>query len=244
MIPSLTILGMGSVGGLPHEAALPKLDLSLLERTLRRGLSEVTRLFMHAAQAALTDARTDAAAVHVIFASAYGEIATAEALLAEAYDADGSSPARFRHSVHNTTTGLLSISAQNHLPCTAIAAGSNTVAMALLEAAAQLATGAERVLLVLAEERVPAALSEDDPHEPLAVALVLGLTSGVRCTRARLSNLRQGTCTGGLPLPLPFHPLGPAVGLVEALTQHRSGTLSVGDGENPWCVDVHHPEPP
>jgi hypothetical protein len=243
MIEPMHILGVGSVGALPVGEPLPKLDLTLLERTLRRGLSDVTRLFMHAAQCALVDACVDAGQVQVIFASAYGEIATAEALLAEAHDADASSPARFRHSVHNTATGLLSISAKNRLPCTAVAAGGDTVAMGLLEAAAQLATGAERMLLVFAEERVPPAISLEHPHDPLAVAFVLARAGGLE-TRGTLSNLRRAAPVSSLPVPIPAHPIGPAVGLVQALSQHRSGTLVVGDGENPWCIDVHHSEPP
>lgn len=243
MIEPMHILGIGSVGALPIGEPLPKLDLTLLERTLRRGLSDVTRLFMHAARLALADARVEAAQVQVIFASAYGEIATAEALLAEAHDANASSPARFRNSVHNTATGLLSISAQNRLPCTALAAGGDTVAMGLLEAAAQLAAGAERLLLVFAEERVPPAISLEHLHEPLAVALVLGRAGGAEA-RSTLSHLRRAAPVSTLPVPHPAHPLGPAAGLVQALSQHRSGTLIVGDGENPWCIDVHHSEPP
>jgi len=205
----LTVLGFGAVapytladgpGGslgstttaAPLVGELPKLDLALLERTLRRGLSEVTRLFMHAAKLALDDAGREPEHMHVIFASAFGEIATAEALLAEAYDQDGSSPARFRNSVHNTAAGLLSISTKNHLACTAIAAGWETVPMALLEAAAQLNSQAETVLLVFAEERVPNALSAEHRHGPLAAAFVLAREAapGVRA-RGSLVNLRK-----------------------------------------------------
>ncbi|HEX5661793.1 MAG TPA: beta-ketoacyl synthase chain length factor, partial [Polyangiales bacterium] len=117
----MKVLGAGYV------TTVDKLELALLERTLRRGLSEVTKLFMHAAKLALDDAALDAHALPVIFASAFGEIAVAEALLAEAFERDGSSPARFRNSVHNTALGLLSISQRNTAPSTAIAAGWDTV---------------------------------------------------------------------------------------------------------------------
>lgn len=221
------------------EIELPKLDLGLLERTLRRGLSEVTRLFMHAAKLALDDAATPPARVHVIFASAFGEIATAEALLAEAYDANGSSPARFRHSVHNTAAGLLSISTKNRLSCTAVAAGWETVAMALCEASAQLATEADQVLLVFAEERVPVALSHEHRHAPLAVSFVLSRpTSAPR--RGRLEHLRRAAQR---PPATIFdaldHPLGPALAIAHALEERRAATIAVGDGEMPWCIDVH-----
>jgi hypothetical protein len=248
MIHPLTVLGFGYVaphaGARAHDAApeaAPKLDLALLDRTLRRGLSEVTRLFMHAAKLALTDAATHPDQVHVIFASAFGEIATAEALLAEAYDANGSSPARFRHSVHNTAPGLFSISSKNTLPCTAVAAGWETAAMGLFEAAAQLATDAERVLLVFAEEQVPSALSAEHSHGALAAGFVLGRVDQAGASqppRARLSRLRRAAA-GELGSSIRFdHPLAPVLQLAQLLEARRSGTLAVSDGDTPWCVDV------
>ena len=256
----LTVLGFGAVapytladapGGslgtsatLPlRSGELPKLDLALLERTLRRGLSEVTRLFMHAAKLALDDAGRAPEHMHVIFASAFGEIATAEALLAEAYEQDGSSPARFRNSVHNTAAGLLSISTKNHLACTAVAAGWETVPMALIEAAAQLASQAETVLLVFAEERVPNALSAEHRHGPLAAAFVLAREAapGVRA-RGSLINLRRlprsalaasalvgphadevraSTATQPSPEALELHPIASVLSLVHALSHVR-----------------------
>ena len=248
--------------GCDAHGELPKLDLVLLERTLRRGLSEVTRLFMHAAKLALDDAGREPVPMHVIFASAFGEIATAEALLAEAYDQDGSSPARFRNSVHNTAPGLLSISTHNHLSCTAVAAGWDTVPMALFEAAGQLASQAETVLLVFAEERVPLALSAQHPHGPLGAAFVLtrAAAPGAR-VRGSLRNLRRKPRSeldvSRLPSDARYdpHPLASVLALVEALSVcgaqaepartsspapgTRTRTLALSDGTDPWCIDVH-----
>lgn len=214
------------------------LELALLERSLRRGLSEVTKLFMHAAKRAL-----DAAGLHpssraenasmdasmpVVFASAFGEIAVAEALLAEAFERDASSPARFRNSVHNTAPGLLSISLRNTAPATAIAAGWDTVAMGLLEAEAQLSE-AERVLLVFAEERVPHAISDEHPHAQLGAGFVLARSG----RGASLTHLRRQA------LPSEHgHPLAGALALARMIEQRRAGTLALSDGELPWCIDV------
>jgi hypothetical protein len=227
---------------------LPKLDLALLERTLRRGLSEVTRLFMHAAKLALDDAGREAEHMHVIFASAFGEIATAEALLAEAYDRDGSSPARFRNSVHNTAAGLLSISTKNHLSCTAVAAGWETVPMALLEAAAQLASQAETVLLVFAEERVPHALSVEHQHSPLAAAFVLARAAtpaiGPQGSLVNLRRRPRSELTVATPLSatealasstdrarddeLDQHPIASVLSLVHALSSPIRASAPLG----------------
>ena len=252
MIEPISVLGFGYVAPYARltdvptgvEAPLPKLDLALLERTLRRGLSEVTRLFMHAAKLALSDASFDAATqpelVHVIFASAFGEIGTAEALFAEAYETDGSSPARFRNSVHNTAPGLFSISNKNHLPSTAIAAGWDTVAMGLCEAAAQLQSEGGRVLLVFAEERVPLALSSEHSHGPLAAAFVLARGSETPAACGSLSQLRREPRSRSAydAIDPKDHPLAPVLQLVRMLEEHAAGTLRVGDGETPWCIDV------
>ncbi|HEY6877756.1 MAG TPA: beta-ketoacyl synthase chain length factor [Polyangiales bacterium] len=225
----LQVLGSGYV--LP--AADEKLELALLERTLRRGLSELTKLFMHAAKLALDDAQVAATSAQVVFASAFGEIAVAEALLAEAYERDASSPARFRNSVHNTAPGLLSISQRDTAPSTAIAAGWDTVAMGLLEASAQLASGIERVLLVFADERIPRVFGDECTHAAMAVAFVLAREGG----RAQLRAPRR--CAA--PHALDAHPLAGALALARAVEQRRAGTLTLSDGASPWCVDVEFP---
>lgn len=235
MIAPLAVYGVGQVASVTPSGEATKLDLTVLERTLRRGLSDTTRLFMHAAHLALSTAGVGPERLHVIFASAFGEIATAEALLREAFDANGSSPARFRNSVHNTTTGLFSISNKNQLPSTAIAAGWDTVAMALYEASAQLAAEADRVLLVFAEESVPVVLSDEHSYRGLAAAFVLGPVSGG--PRAQLANLRRE------PRPLAAvahdpHPIGPAIALAHAIEAAQARTIVVGEGPEPYCVDV------
>jgi hypothetical protein len=231
--------------GTPGELLKP--DLGLLERNLRRGLSDVTRLFMHAAQLALQTSAADPCDVQVVFASAFGELHTAEALMALALDHDGSSPARFRHSVHNSAPGLFSIAVRNTWPSTALSAGRDSVAMGLLESYALLRArerapqaGPERVLLVFAEEAVPHALSADHSYPGLAVALVLASAPGPR-TRATLS-LPSRTDSSDRALEDPFagvdHPLGPAVLLARELEAGRSTRLQVGEGPSPYWVDL------
>lgn len=242
MIRPLSVLGFGYVDASASGAGeLPKLDLSLLERTLRRGLSDTTRMFMHSARLAIADAAVDPRELHVIFASAFGEIATADALLLEAYSANASSPARFRNSVHNTTTGLFSISTKNQLPSTAIAAGWDTVAMALCEASAQLAADAERVLLVFAEERVPLSLSAAHPYGPLGVALVLA-REGVGPSRGHISNLSRQSARPESEsvsfIESDQHPLAPALLLALRLAGRHAGTVVVGEGPLPWSVEL------
>lgn len=223
------------------DVASPKPDLGLLDRTLRRGLSEATRLFVHTAQRALQDAGAAASQVHVVFASAFGEIGTAELMLRQAFEENAASPARFRQSVHNTAPGLMSISTSNCLPSTAIAAGWNTVAMGLCEANAQLADGAERVLLVFAEEQVPLALSDEHAYAALGAAFVLCRHPPPKW-RGAFENLRRRppgeAHASQVNLLTRNNPLGAALLLVEALDGQGRSTVSIGDGDSPWCIDV------
>jgi hypothetical protein len=212
-------------------------DLSLLDRSLRRGLSDVTRSFMHVAKHALEDAQLAVGSVATIFASAFGEIGVAEALLAQAYDHDTSSPARFRNSVHNTAPGLFSISAKNTLPATAISAGCATTAMALLEAGMQLVSERERVLLVWAEEPMPSAFAAEHQYGPLAVALVLARKPSP-IARARLSNLRMTTHGDSDAFGPERHPLWPALLLARALTLSDASRVALGSDEASYVIDV------
>jgi hypothetical protein len=217
----------------------PKPDLALLTPSLRRGLSDVTRMFMHVAKGALERAQLPAAQMQVVFASAFGEIVAAERLMAQALEEGTSSPARFRHSVHNTGAGLFSISARSHLPANAIAAGWDTVAMGLLEAGALLAQSeAAHVLLVFAEEPVPNAVSSEHQHGPLAAAFVLSRAPGPQ-TCGRISNLRrQAAAPEGSVFNVLNHPLAPCVDLCRALEGRAVSTLAVGEEPEPWCVDI------
>ncbi len=241
-----TILQRASLAAWPEGpvTALDKPDLTLLDRSLRRGLSDVTRLFMHVALGALQDAEAIASHPHVIFASAFGEIATAEVMLAQAFEENSASPIRFRQSVHNTAEGLYSISVGNREPATAIAAGWDTVAMGLLEAKAQLACGASQVLLVFAEEIVPQALSAEHQYGALAAAFVLSTQAGPR-SRAALGQIKRRASAG---LREPFgteqHPLGPALGLARAIESGVAECIIVGEGSAPYCIDVEPRERP
>lgn len=229
-----------SLAAWPDGEATPleKPDLTLLDRSLRRGLSDLTRLFMHVALGALRDADAMSAQPRVVFGSAFGEIATAETMLAQAFDDNSASPVRFRQSVHNTAEGLYSISVHNREPATAIAAGWDTVAMALIEAHAQLVAGAQLILLVLAEESVPQAFGSDHRHGALATAFLLSALETAR-TRAVLEPVQRRERVGlADPFGAENHPLGPAVCLAHAIESGRADTIVLSEGDPPYCVSI------
>jgi hypothetical protein len=130
-------------------AATPRVDF--LPPMLRRRLSTLSR-------AALWAAYDCAAGEHhwrSVFASPHGEIHRTVELLGSLADGEPLSPNGFSLSVHNTASGLYAIASGNRAPSTAVAAGRDTLAMALVDAAGWLARGEERVLLVFGDEPLP-----------------------------------------------------------------------------------------
>jgi hypothetical protein len=185
------------------------------------------------AREALEQAGLTGGDVHMVFASAYGEIGTAEAMLAQALDDNSASPARFRNSVHNTAPGLHSISARNTHASTALAAGPDTLAMGLLESQLFLRENPLPVLLVCADEAVPASLRHEPTLEPVAVAFVLGRAEGPGSVRLR--NLRRLTGENSAKYA---SPLEGARALAEAVQAGSSGSVVVSAGSEPYAVDV------
>ncbi|TJZ65822.1 beta-ketoacyl synthase chain length factor [Chitiniphilus eburneus] len=111
----------------------------------------------------------------VVHASRHGEVERSLALL-QSLAADGSvSPQHFGMAVHNAIPGLFTIARQLPLPVSAVAAGRATIWAALVEALGQLADGAPRVLLVMADEPVPPLFTPftDEPEAPFAYTLAL-----------------------------------------------------------------------
>lgn len=157
----------------------------------------------------------DAAVVH---GTAFGEIATTAELLAMLREGDGElSPLRFAGSVHNTAVGQLAIARGHTGESTTVSAGHHTVAAVWLEAMALLATGAEHVLVVLADEPMPVPLQPH--HDGLAVAIWLSVhdhapTAGV----ARwLGAQRDTPAAARVPAPLHDNPIRFAWSIAEAL---------------------------
>ncbi len=166
----LTMRGLAVIA--PEEAAA--LDLSLLPRSLRRGLSDVMKLAIAVAGRALAAAGRGPGELPIVYGSAFGESRTALELLTTITRAGEASPVLFRHSVHNAAPGLLSIALGSAAPAIAVAAGDETVLAALLEAAALLREGQAEVLVVLADDAIPAELAPQRRTQPGAVAWLLG----------------------------------------------------------------------
>ncbi|WP_181832628.1 beta-ketoacyl synthase chain length factor [Bosea caraganae] len=112
-------------------------------------------------------------------ASRHGEFSRARQTLLALAQEEELSPAEFSMSVHHGLAGLLSIHAQNRQGHIALAAGTESFACGLLEAAACIAERPQTpILLLYADEKLPhefAGLA--GPESALPCVMVLGLTA-------------------------------------------------------------------
>jgi hypothetical protein len=138
----------------------------------RRRLSRLSRLALSAAHSCAGERHF----LPTVFASRHGEIHRTLGLLGDLAHNEPLSPMAFSLSVHNTASGLYSITTGNTAPSTAIAAGADTLSMAMIEAIGQLQRHDE-VMVVYAEEPLPAeygAFASNDNSALLGLALRLG----------------------------------------------------------------------
>lgn len=158
---------------------------ALLPPNERRRAPDTVLVALEAAQAACLDAGRDPSTLPSVFVSTYGDLAITEHLCQTLATAPLElSPTRFHNSVHNAAAGYWTIAAGAMEPATAISAD---FAMGLLEALAQLATGADAVLLVGYDGQAPGLLRQVAQTEGLlGGALVLGPATAGR-PRLRLA---------------------------------------------------------
>lgn len=187
----------------------------------RRRAPASVRLALRAAERACALAGVDPSTTASVFASEHGDLAIVDAMCRTlATDPALLSPMRFHHSVHNSASGYWSIATGCRAPGTALAAGAESFAAALLEAAAQVQADDRPVLLVHVDT-VPVGplASVVSPRTAAAQALVLGpwAQAGSRALRLQLqaathaaqlgaqAALRAFSDEGSTALELPLH---------------------------------------
>lgn len=145
--------------------------LAFVDAMLRRRCSRLTRMALHSAH----DCLEQRSNISSVFCSPHGEIHRTKTLLDDIVDAQPVSPMGFSLSVHNTASGLHSISSANRAATTAIAAGADTFAIGVIEAVARSKQSAAPVLVVYADEPLPEFYRPyaTEPVAPHALALLL-----------------------------------------------------------------------
>lgn len=152
-------------------------DISSLPSLLRRRVSAIGQLAFRATWALQPDATT-----RFIFCSRNGEFDRTLRLLGGLTAGEPLSPADFSLSVGNALAGLLAMATENRAGHTAIAAGEDSFATGLLEAASCIAAGSdERIVLVYFDDVLAGEYGELDAPAaagPIAIALILGVAHG------------------------------------------------------------------
>lgn len=241
----MSLLGFGACApdadfraGLPFPAG--GINRDAIPAMLRRRSSQATQMAFSAAAQACAQARCSPASLPTVFASVAGEIQTTDQLCIELCKADAMvSPAAFHNSVQNTVAGYWSIAQQCTQPAIALAAGSDTFAMALLEAWCQLACHGGELLLVCYDERWPDYLAPGQGQTAFAFALVLAagaqpealMQIGQPCFEASGAGepaMQRNACA--------ITTAGPLLTLAAAARTASSTVLTIG-GE--WRVEVH-----
>ncbi|MFB2639837.1 beta-ketoacyl synthase chain length factor [Shewanella bicestrii] len=157
-----------------------------------------------------------------IFASRHGELHRTIGLLEDIIEKQPLSPLGFSQSVHNTGSGIFGILTNNTAPSTSIAAGTETLSQAMVEAFAQLHQSPEPLLLVFGDDPVPPVYDEftQEFELPLAIGLTLAPadeSATVTLTLSQLTAEQQQNAT-----PLSYGMLAHAL----ATSQDIAGCLS------------------
>lgn len=147
-------------------------DVSYLPGLLRRRLDRPGRMALHTAWPCAAGLES----VQLVFASRHGALhRTVDMLTALAND-EVLSPTLFSLAVHNSTAGLFSIARGDRGAATAMAAGPDTLALAILEGANMVAEGAANVLVTYTDDIAPAPYQghvTESASLPFAVSLLL-----------------------------------------------------------------------
>ncbi|MGE0790251.1 MAG: beta-ketoacyl synthase chain length factor [Sandaracinaceae bacterium] len=224
------------------DPAVDKPPCKLVDVRLRRGSSRFANMLGEVVEQAAREAGIDVSKVPTVYGSSLGEIETMVALLRMLVEDDGKlSPNRFKHSVHNAASGLVSIGTSNTTFSTAIAGGPRSFEASLLEAWAFLEENGGALILAVADDRAPEPLDRLDPHGALAVGFAL--SADPPSDAVRIGSLRWGEPAPepepALPEPLASNCAGPGLALLNAVLARRAGPVRISPRVGPTAlVDV------
>lgn len=216
-----------------HDASQEKPNAELLPPRPRGRAGLLTRIAAELLSQLVHGERSVLAELPTIHASAFGEMATTVSLLAQLEDPNGLSPAKFQSSVHNTAGGQISIATENRAFSTALAAGAETVAMALVEALAFLALHGGSIAVLVSDEEAQSGLMRGSSFPAAGVGYLL--TWAESAPRGALGVIEEVERGAGDELSGPFHEQALAqttaaqgLGLARAARTRRAGRVALG----------------
>jgi len=218
------------------------IDRDTIPAMLRRRSSQAMQLAFSAASQVCAQTGRPPAGLPAIFASVAGEIRTTDQICTELAKPDGLiSPSAFHNSVQNAAAGYWSIAQHCIQGASALAAGQDTFAMALLEAWCQLACQGGELLLVCYDESWPDYLAPGAGKTAFAAALILA-ADVVESSIARLGKPQQQS----IDFPAQWMALADAMPVLAAIplldwlvNRREAATLPIGFTSNGWLVEVN-----
>lgn len=221
-----------------RDVVKPKCEL--VGPRLKRGSSRFANMLGEVVAQAAAAAEVDVTTVPTFYGSSLGEVGTMVTLLRMLFEEEGKlSPNRFKNSVHNAASGLVSIGTQNTSFSTAIAGGSRSFETTLIEAWAYLADLGGDAIVAVADDEVPEPLDALDDQDALAVGFALRAGDGP----VRLENLRVVESAERYATMTPrmrANCASPGLELLDALRNERGGpvALTPTPGAPQWVADL------
>jgi hypothetical protein len=211
----------------------------ILPPALRRRATPLAAMVASAAAEAAAQAGAELGRLPLVFGSALGE-QSALSMLEEFRHGEGMpSPTRFHNSVHNGPVAYVSIATGNRLFSTTLAAGWETPAAALVEAAALLAQRGGEVLVVLGDQPPLPPFDLEDSFPPLAIAFHLSAVPVARTLAALRGPRRAEGRRPRVPGPFVHHTLAGALALAAAVWDGVEGEVALGPaGPRGWAIEV------
>lgn len=203
---------------------------ALIDSRLKRGSSRFANMLGEVVEQAATSGGLDVRVTPTFYGSSLGEIETMTVLLRMLYEEEGKlSPNRFKNSVHNAASGLLSIATANTGFSTAIAGGDRTFEMTLLEAWAFLCTEGGTAIVAVGDDTPPVPLDSLGTYDALAVGFALSAEPDAGAMQ--LSSLRPADVplTGHAEVAPTLAPncAAAALELADAFLARRPGQVSL-----------------
>ncbi|USG62611.1 beta-ketoacyl synthase chain length factor [Sneathiella marina] len=181
---------------LPRAEGIP--DVRDLPAGMRRRLSLLGKM---ALRVALDAGQADT--TRIVFSSRYGNVLQMLQLLQTMAVDEPISPTGFGMSVHNSLVGMLSIITKNVRSQTAIAAGSESFCMGLVEALGLLAENPhEPVMLIHCDDVLPEFYTPFQDHSVRQCALALVITSQNPAQNHLTLNFAGGRAAAGQDDPI------------------------------------------
>lgn len=224
-------------------AELQRPATSLLSPNERRRAPDSVLLALAVAEQACSMAGREPRTLPNVFASAYGDLAINDYLCAELARAPlDLSPTKFHNSVHNAPAGYWTIATGCMAASSAVSAGAETFAAALLEAALIACRESTPTLLAVFDTTTQGPLA-DVVASTAAFAMAFVLAPGKALAREKNAGIANiglrwgsGEALGLAPPPASMHalqatsPAAASLPLLVALAKRESGGLMLAAG--------------